>query len=83
MLLAAAAEEPSVYVRELVDPSFTWSDHGSFWARGFGGVLFIEDDFHHVRYHRPTDTHDLSFYSVEQLRAGTRIVLATILLLGG
>jgi len=80
--LAAWAVAPSATVREVVDPSFAWSDHGSFWARGWPGVLFIEDDFHHVRYHRGTDRYaaDDPFYDADQLAAGARIIAAAVVL---
>ena len=45
-----------------------------------GGVLLIEDDFHHARYHRPTDRWDPTdpFYSLRQLEAATKILAAAI-----
>ena len=81
--VAAHLVAPAATVTEIVDPSFAWSDHGSFWARGWPGVLFIEDDFHHVRYHRSTDhfAPTDSFYDRAQLAAGARIITAAVVLL--
>lgn len=78
----AALVAPAAWVRRIVEPAFTWSDHGSFWWRGFGGVLFIEDDFHHVRYHRKTDAllAGDNFYDPTQLAAGAKILAAAIVL---
>lgn len=75
---AAWLVAPGAELRVVLDPSFTWSDHGAFWARGAGGVLFIEDDFHHARYHRPSDrlAGDDGFYSSAQLADGARILAA-------
>ncbi len=76
---------PEVEVRPRLAPGFTWSDHGSFWAEGLGAVLLIEDDFEHERYHRVTDrlAPEDAFYSVEQLTAATRVLVAAVVLLGG
>jgi Zn-dependent M28 family amino/carboxypeptidase len=70
-------------VETLIDPAFTFSDHGSFWARGWPALLLIEDDFHHPRYHQPTDRYDPSdpYYSLDQLEAATRALWGAIALL--
>lgn len=80
---AALLVEPGVELETYVDPTFTWSDHGSFWAHGWPAVLFIEDDFHHARYHKPTDYYapGEAFYSMDHLFVGTRILVAAIVLL--
>lgn len=74
---------PNVEITRRTDPTFTWSDHGAFWARGLGGVLLIEDDFHHARYHRPSDRFDSaeSFYSMRQVEAAARILAAAVSIL--
>ena len=81
---AAHLVAPAAEIRTFIEPSFTWSDHGSFWARGWGGVLFIEDDFHHERYHRISDffARDDPFYDSGQMLVGTRILCAAVMLLG-
>ncbi len=81
---AAHLVAPAASIRTLIEPSFTWSDHGSFWARGWGGVLLIEDDFHHVRYHQMNDFYadDDPFYDREQFRVGAQILCAAVMLLG-
>ncbi len=80
--LAAAVVSPSVIIDARVVPSFTWSDHAAFWALGQGGLLLIEDDFHHERYHQMTDFYSPSesFYSMAQVQAATRLLVATVLL---
>lgn len=82
---AAWVVAPEVELRSRIAPGFTWSDHGSFWAEGLGAVLMIEDDFDHARYHRVSDrlTRDDTFYSMEQLEAATRVLVAAVVLLGG
>jgi len=74
VLHASWSEPLALEVR--VDPSFTYSDHGSFWARGIGAVLVIEDDFHHARYHTAGDRFEAGdpFYSTEQLAQATRLL---------
>ena len=88
-LLAGALEDarrmfaPGVESVTRVAPGFTYSDHGSFWEQGWPGVLIIEDDFHHERYHRESDRFDPQddFYSLRQLELATRIITgATVLL---
>lgn len=78
----AALVSPSVLIDRRVVPSFTWSDHAAFWAIGQGGLLLIEDDFHHERYHKMSDFYLPSedFYSMEQVQAVTRLLVATVLL---
>jgi Zn-dependent M28 family amino/carboxypeptidase len=78
-----AAPEVMIDVRH--DPSFTFSDHGSFWAAGIGAVLLIEDDFHHSRYHTPSDRFDRgdAFYQPAQMAKAARILLEALLFLAG
>jgi hypothetical protein len=81
VLAAQATGLPTVDHR--VAPSFTYSDHGSFWAIGVPAVLVIEDDFHHARYHAPDDRLDPAdpFYSVEHLHLATRALVAAVVIL--
>lgn len=81
--LGAALAAPQVELATFIEPSFVWSDHGAFWAQGQGAALLIEDDFHHARYHQPSDRWDPRdpFYRVDQLEAATRVLAATLRLL--
>ena len=74
---------PKATLKSIIDPSFAWSDHGSFWQREWGGVLFIEDDFHHERYHRETDWFDVNdpFYDPSQVTVGAKIISAAVVML--
>ena len=85
ILLAGAAVAPEVLLDPRVEPAFTWSDHGAFWAQGVGGVLLIEDDFHHPRYHREADAFDPAdpYYDVGQVTAATRLLVAAAVLGAG
>lgn len=78
--LASWAVSPAVTLDLRVAPSFTFSDHGSFWAYGTGAVLLIEDDFHHPRYHTTEDYFSPRdrFYDVGQLAAATRILVVAV-----
>lgn len=82
LALCAQRFSPQVVVDLRISPGFTWSDHGAFWALGQGGLLLIEDDYHHPRYHQPTDHYagpdDL--YGIEQVLWATRFVVAATLL---
>lgn len=77
---SAAVYAPAMVVDHRVVPSFVWSDHGAFWAVGLGGALLIEDDFHHVRYHRATDRWAPAdgFYDLRQLVAATRVLVGAV-----
>lgn len=79
--LAAGAVAPEAIVEHRVAPGFTYSDHGAFWALGQGGLLLIEDDFHHPRYHTAQDVFrpEDDFYDIGQVVAGARILVATAL----
>lgn len=79
---AAGAVAPEVVIEPRLAPGFTYSDHGAFWALGQGGLLLIEDDFHHLRYHRTTDVFEArdGFYDIGQVVAATRALVATALL---
>ncbi len=79
---AAWLVAPELTLRHVVEPAFPWSDHGSFWQRELGGVLLIEDDFHHARYHTTADLYapDDDFYDLRQLTAGARVVAAAAVL---
>jgi hypothetical protein len=85
ILLAGAAVAPELILDPRVEPGFTYSDHGAFWARGQGGALLIEDDFHHPRYHRAADLYapDDPFYDAGQVVAATRLLAAAALLGAG
>lgn len=62
--------------KKIIDPSFVYSDHASFWDRGISAVCAIEDaDVPNPYYHQTTDTVDtLNF---EFYRASTRGSLVT------
>lgn len=80
--LCAQRVAPELVLDERVVPAFTWSDHAAFWALGQGGLLLIEDDFHHPRYHRTEDLYrpDEGYYDLGQALAATRLVAAVALL---
>ena len=85
ILLAGALAAPELVLDRRVEPGFTYSDHGAYWAQGAGGALLIEDDFHHPRYHRVADAWDPAdpFYDVAQAAAATRLLVAAALLGAG
>jgi Zn-dependent M28 family amino/carboxypeptidase len=78
VLHASWIAAPEMFVDVRIDPSFTYSDHGSFWSRDIGAVLVIEDDFHHARYHTTDDRFDEDFYSPQQLARATEILLQAV-----
>ena len=82
LALCAQRFSPQVVVDLRISPGFTWSDHGAFWALGQGGLLLIEDDYHHPRYHRPTDRYvgPDALYGIEQVLWATRFIVAATLI---
>lgn len=53
-------------------PGVAWSDHFSFWRRGYRAVMVTDTAFfRNPNYHRPTDTPDtLDYPRLAQVTAG-------------
>lgn len=57
--MSAARTYAPLPVVEAVNPSYTWSDHSSFWDQGFSALCGIEDAvLNNPYYHKTTDTVD-------------------------
>ncbi|MDI6849219.1 MAG: Zn-dependent exopeptidase M28 [Candidatus Saccharicenans sp.] len=76
-LAALAGVYGPVATRKIIDASFIYSDHASFWDRGIAAICAIEDvSVPNPYYHRTTDTVDtlnFDFY-----RAATRGALVSL-----
>ncbi len=77
----AASTYPGLSCRTVVNASFTYSDHASFWDQGYPALLAIEDEpLRNPYYHRITDAVDtlnFDFFS-----DSTRAALALLTELG-
>lgn len=71
-----AVRHASLPVNKILDPSFTSSDHASFWEKGLSAVLMIEDvPPNNPHYHTPNDTVDaLNFAFLEGVTKATLAV---------
>ncbi len=59
------------------NPGITASDHASFWSKGYGAILLIEDDDDfHPQYHTVND--NLSYYNQPYFVKNTKLALATV-----
>lgn len=77
--LFIAVAQPHVGLRldKVINPSLTWSDHSSFWDRGYAALCGIEDSVNPY-YHRSSDTLDtldLGF-AAEAVQASLAVVAA-------
>jgi hypothetical protein len=79
-LFQDAAEYAGLSVRARVDPSMVYSDHASFWDRGFPALLAIEDEpLRNPYYHQTGDT--LDTLNLDFCAQAARAALATVAVL--
>lgn len=66
--------------KKIINPSFVYSDHASFWDRGISAICAIEDaDVPNPYYHRTTDTVDtLNFEFFQSSTRGGLVALADL-----
>jgi hypothetical protein len=59
------------------NPGSTYSDHASFWTKGYGAILLIENDADfHPAYHTVND--NLSYYNIPYFVKMAKVSLATL-----
>ncbi|HUU05127.1 MAG TPA: M28 family metallopeptidase [Patescibacteria group bacterium] len=57
LFIAVAQPHVGLRLAKVINPSLTWSDHSSFWDRGYAALCGIEDS-DNPYYHRTSDTLD-------------------------
>ncbi len=58
-IISSSIAYTTLDVSKIVNPAFIWSDHSSFWDRGYSAILGIEDIYiSNPYYHTITDTID-------------------------
>lgn len=79
-LFQDAAEYADLTVRTRIDPSMVYSDHASFWDRGFPALLAIEDvPIQNPYYHKTGDT--LDTLDLDFCAQAAKTALATVAVL--